>query len=98
MTHDIIKDKRVISLPRYINQPKSKFLIFGEVYKKTVDPYRGEELQANGEMVKYLSGGLALKDRPVFSVQYHPEASPGPRDSHYLFRRFADLMGAKKRA
>jgi len=37
-------------------------------------------------------------DVPAFSVQYHPEASPGPRDSHYLFKRFADLMRAKKSA
>lgn len=36
--------------------------------------------------------GLRVKDRPVFSVQYHPEASPGPQDSHYLFRRFVDLL------
>ncbi len=40
--------------------------------------------------------GIALDGKPVFSVQYHPEASPGPRDSHYLFKRFADLMRAKK--
>jgi carbamoyl-phosphate synthase small subunit len=36
--------------------------------------------------------GLALTGRPVFSVQHHPEASPGPQDSHYLFRRFVDLI------
>ena len=36
--------------------------------------------------------GLKLTDRPVFSVQYHPEASPGPQDSHYLFDRFVTTM------
>ena len=36
--------------------------------------------------------GLSCDDRPAFSVQYHPEASPGPRDSHYLFRRFVEMM------
>ncbi|MEL6373369.1 MAG: glutamine-hydrolyzing carbamoyl-phosphate synthase small subunit [Pseudomonadota bacterium] len=42
--------------------------------------------------------GLALADRPVFSVQYHPEASPGPQDSRYLFARFADAMRAHRKA
>ncbi len=36
--------------------------------------------------------GIRLKNKPVFSVQYHPEASPGPQDSHYLFRRFINLI------
>jgi carbamoyl-phosphate synthase small subunit len=37
--------------------------------------------------------GFELTDSPAFSVQYHPEASPGPMDSHYLFERFAGMMG-----
>ena len=39
--------------------------------------------------------GLAVEGRPVFSVQYHPEASPGPQDAHYLFERFVALMEGK---
>ena len=39
--------------------------------------------------------GIELSDRPAFSVQYHPEASPGPRDSHYLFNRFVKMMGER---
>jgi carbamoyl-phosphate synthase small subunit len=38
--------------------------------------------------------GLAVEGRPIFSVQYHPEASPGPQDSHYLFQRFVALIDA----
>ncbi|MFO1167685.1 MAG: glutamine-hydrolyzing carbamoyl-phosphate synthase small subunit [Rhodoblastus sp.] len=40
--------------------------------------------------------GIALDDRPAFSVQHHPEASPGPQDSHYLFHRFVEMMDKAK--
>ncbi|MEE8634129.1 MAG: glutamine-hydrolyzing carbamoyl-phosphate synthase small subunit [Methyloceanibacter sp.] len=40
--------------------------------------------------------GLKVKGEPVFSVQHHPEASPGPQDSHYLFTRFVELMAQVK--
>ena len=40
--------------------------------------------------------GIALTDRPAFSVQYHPEASPGPKDSHYLFDRFVKMIDDEK--
>ncbi len=42
--------------------------------------------------------GLRCLDRPAFSVQYHPEASPGPQDAHYLFARFTELMTNSKAA
>ncbi len=37
--------------------------------------------------------GIKVRGRPIFSVQFHPEASPGPQDAHHLFRRFVDLLG-----
>ncbi|MFN4273888.1 MAG: glutamine-hydrolyzing carbamoyl-phosphate synthase small subunit [Aliihoeflea sp.] len=40
--------------------------------------------------------GIMLAGKPVFSVQHHPEASPGPQDSHYLFRRFANLIRERR--
>jgi carbamoyl-phosphate synthase small subunit len=60
-----------------------------------------ETLPANAEVthVSLFDGsneGMRLTDKPVFSVQYHPEASPGPQDSHYLFDRFIDLMKARQ--
>lgn len=59
-----------------------------------------ETLPANAHITHFslfddINEGIALKDKPVFSVQYHPEASPGPEDSHYLFQRFIDLMQAR---
>ena len=44
--------------------------------------------------------GIKLKNKPVFSVQYHPEANPGPQDSKYLFKEFmiaVEKYGKKKR-
>lgn len=54
-------------------------------------------LPANAEIthVSLFDGtncGLQLKDKPVFSVQHHPEASPGPQDSFYLFKQFMDMV------
>ncbi len=40
--------------------------------------------------------GIRLEGKPVFSVQYHPEASPGPQDSYHLFERFAEAMQARR--
>jgi len=40
--------------------------------------------------------GIRVEGKPAFSVQHHPEASPGPQDSHYLFERFVEMMGGGK--
>ncbi len=62
-----------------------------------------ESLPANVEMTHLnlndqTCSGLRFKDVPAFSVQYHPEAAPGPRDGRYLFERFVKLMDEHKGA
>ena len=42
------------------------------------------------------NAGLSVDGKPIFSVQYHPEASPGPQDSHYLFTRFLNQVRGQK--
>jgi hypothetical protein len=66
--NEILGDKKVITLPRYIPSDKDnkvKYLIFCDVYKGKIDPYRGVPVAADGNMVKYLKGALAIKDKPI---------------------------------
>ena len=65
----------------------------------TVDPAtlpRGVE-ESHRSLFDGTNSGLRVEGKPIISVQHHPEASPGPQDSFYLFRRFADLMDAHRK-
>ena len=60
---------------------------------KTLPP---EAVETHVSLFDGTNCGISLSDRPAFSVQYHPEASPGPHDSHGLFARFVAMMEADK--
>ena len=66
--HDILGDKKVLTLPRYVpsddKNPK-KFLIFCDVFKGRLDPYKGVELTPESQLVKFLSETQSHKDRPL---------------------------------
>jgi hypothetical protein len=56
--------KKVLALPRYV-MSKSKWLVFCDIYKGKVEPFRGVELVTNGDIVKYLKGAMGLKDKSL---------------------------------
>ncbi len=62
-SNDIIKNKKIITLPRYLPDKKNKFVVFCDVYKGNIDPYRGVEVQPNSDLVKYLTGAVAHKEK-----------------------------------
>ncbi len=85
---------------RGINQPifnhdRDRVEITSQNHGFAVD---AESIEASGGVATHVHlndgtlAGFRLKDRPVFSVQYHPEASPGPHDAGYLFDQFLDAM------
>jgi hypothetical protein len=63
----ILADQKVITLPRYVptDNNSTKFLIFCDVFKGKIDPYRGVPVKDNGDIVKYLQGALAVKDKDL---------------------------------
>ncbi len=62
-----------------------------------VDSLRGLAELTHVNLNDHTVEGLTHTTEPLFSVQYHPEASPGPHDAQYLFRRFVDLMERRRK-
>jgi hypothetical protein len=63
-SHPILAGRKVITLPRYLPpDPEYKFLVFCDVYKGQLDPYRGEPVKADSRIASYLKGALAVKDK-----------------------------------
>lgn len=64
--HDYLKGKKKIVLPRYIpTDAKTKYLVFCEIYKGELDPYRGEAVDVKSTIADYLKGAIAIQDRAI---------------------------------
>jgi len=69
--HDILKGKNVITLAKYIPASKSTFIVFCDVYKNNINPYRGEEVAPGSDLLKYLTSALEVKDQPIANRLRH---------------------------
>ena len=79
--------------------PTGKVVITSQNHGYALDPGSLPEGDVKVTQINLNDGtveGLTHATLPVFSIQYHPEASPGPRDSRFYFQRFLDLMAARR--
>lgn len=97
-SNEILGDRKIITLPRYIppvgdQKTKQKWLVFCDVFKGKLDPYRGVPIQADADMVKYLKGALAAKDKPVgqrLKFYFDYLDNPEPEISTDAYKEFAN--------
>ena len=68
------------------------FGVAPEAIRERIDTVDVTHLNLNDETIE----GISVKGKSAFSVQYHPESSPGPHDSRYLFDDFINLMASNK--
>jgi hypothetical protein len=105
--HEILGDQKKITLPRYIppaeKGAKVKFLVFCDVFKGAIDPYRGVPVAADSDMVKYLEGAMACKDKQIgdrlrFYFDYLDNKEPEVSNDAYKEFGNADYKDYKEMA
>jgi hypothetical protein len=95
-TNDVLGGRKAITLPRYTPLPtdgKYKYLVFCDVFKGKIDPYRGMAVKADSELPKYLSGALAVKDKkPGERLRYFFEYldNSDPEISNDAYKEFSN--------
>ena len=90
--HPMIKGQKTLALPRFVNEPKTKYIIFCDIYKGKIDAYKGTALVDDGEMVKYIEGIMKMKgksqpERLRFAFDYL--TSPEVEVAMDAYREFA---------
>jgi len=84
--------KNLVTGKSEITSQNHGFGVSPEAIEKNLDAVEVTHRNLNDDTIE----GIRIVGKPAFSVQYHPEASPGPHDAAYLFDQFVDLIAEKK--